>query len=129
MEEAKEKSEQSVRGKYSRKTMHEKFGRYEVPKFERKFRGYDSEEVDKYLNSLVDAYNKMQSENEELKKIAEEYKKLKDRIADIFIEEQLSGPADEADVEMEKIDRLVDEILIEKYSGNGYDENIDRIQP
>ena len=76
-------------GKYSKKRIHEKFGLYEVPKFEKGFRGYDCEEVDRYLNSLVDAYNRMFTENEELKRMAEEYRQLKEKIADMLIKEQL----------------------------------------
>ena len=73
-----------------------KFDLYEVPEFEKKFRGYDTEEVDKYLNALVDAYEKMYNECEALRKEADEYRLHKDRIAKVLIKAEIAAsPASE----------------------------------
>jgi len=43
----------------AREQMQQKFDFYEVPEFDKAFRGYDTGAVDVYLNALVDAYTEM----------------------------------------------------------------------
>ena len=80
----------------AREQIQQKFDFYEVPAFDKAFRGYDAEAVDDYLSALVDAYTKMYAECEELRKAAEEYKLFQEKVAHILVgreSEALPAPA------------------------------------
>ena len=114
--------------KRSREKRQKKFDLYEIPEFGKKFRGYDPEEVDHYLNALVDAYTKMYEECEGFKKTADEFGALKEKLAYIRIKEELAVPPEQetADIsedtqpteamkyDVEKLFALLDQILAER---------------
>ena len=53
--------------------MHEKFNLYEVPKFGISFKGYNRNEVNKYLEALVNEYIRLIEENFKMKSELEGY--------------------------------------------------------
>jgi len=75
--------------KLSQKKMQQKFDLHEVPAFAKKLRGYDPEEVDHYLNALVDAYLNIYAECEELRSAADEHRLFKEKVAHVLIEKEL----------------------------------------
>ena len=77
-------SESKKEKKNLREKMYRKFSFYEVPEFEKRIRGYDTEAVDHYLEALVDAYTTMYREYEALQKTADEYGQFKAKVADVL---------------------------------------------
>ena len=66
-----------------------KLDKYEVPEFSTKLRGYEKAEVDKYLNALVDAYNKMFDDYQILETEVNEHRQNRVAVADTLIEAKI----------------------------------------
>ena len=66
--------------------MLEKFDVHKVPEFLLRFRGYDRNEVNNYLNFLVDAYLKLYDDYTILETEVNEYRENKTAIADLLID-------------------------------------------
>ena len=75
----------------SRESTQKKLNLYEVPAFDKKFRGYDRGAVDDYLNALVDAYNGMYAECQRLRSAAEEHALFREKAAQILFEKALAA--------------------------------------
>ena len=86
----KNKQEKKQR-KQLKNEMFEKFDAHKVPEFPSKFRGYDRDDVDRYLNFLVDAYLKLHSEYTSLETEVSEYREKKTAIADLLIDEKMAA--------------------------------------
>jgi len=72
--------------------MRDKFDLHEIPAFEKKFRGYDADAVDDYLNALVDAYTAMYAECEALRRAAQEHGLFREKVAHVLIEREIDAP-------------------------------------
>lgn len=71
--------------------MYIKFDQNEVPEFQIRLRGYDRSEVDKYLNTLVDAYNEIYECYQTLKAELDGYRQNKDVIFDALVEAKITA--------------------------------------
>ena len=76
--------------KQLQKERQKKFDFYEVPAFEKKFRGYESGAVDDYLSALVDAYTGMYAECEALRAAQEEHRLFREKVAHVLIEREIT---------------------------------------
>jgi len=74
---------------HSYKNLREKFEIFEVPEFQKKMMGYHPEDVDHYLNALLDAYTKLYDECEAFKEEAAQYRMHKEKIAHALIKSQM----------------------------------------
>ena len=72
--------------KQAENEMHEKFDAHKVPEFPSSFRGYDRDEVNNYLNFLVDAYLKLHDDHTALEEEVNEYRAKKTVLADLLID-------------------------------------------
>ncbi len=115
-------------GKNELNEIYSKFDKFKVPEFSVRFRGYDRLETDKYLSSLVDAYNLMFDEYTEISSQLDEYKKKKEAVADALIEAKLNARSIIREAVMKACEispQLSFDQMLRKYEISKYDEDFE----
>ncbi len=77
--------------KLRRQEIYVKFDKHEVPEFAKEFRGYSKDEVDDYLEKLVDAYSKMYDDFMEQAEELDRLRAYKNQIADAILEAKITA--------------------------------------